>query len=104
MFGEQIMNRFEILSNEARIIRHHHERYDGRGYPDALRGDEIPVCSRALAVCDTFDAMATNRPYRNALVTNEILGEIDRCKGGQFDPEIADSFIGMLKDGEYDRY
>jgi len=104
MFGEQIMNRFEILSNEARIIRHHHERYDGRGYPDALRGDEIPLCSRVLAVCDTFDAMATNRPYRNALVTGEILGEIDRCKGGQFDPEIAGSFIGMLKDGEYDRY
>jgi response regulator RpfG family c-di-GMP phosphodiesterase len=103
MYGEQIMNRFEILANEARIIRHHHERYDGRGYPDALCGKEIPVCSRVLAVCDTYDAMATNRPYRNALVVREILNEIERCKGSQFDPDIADSFIGMLKDGGYDK-
>ncbi|MDD5007440.1 MAG: response regulator [Syntrophorhabdaceae bacterium] len=104
MYGEQIMNRFEILANEARIIRHHHERYDGRGYPDALRGDKIPVCSRVLAVCDTYDAMATNRPYRNALVVQEILGEIERCKGSQFDPDIADSFIDMLNDGGYDKH
>jgi response regulator RpfG family c-di-GMP phosphodiesterase len=104
MYGEQIMNRFEILSNEARIIRHHHERYDGRGYPDALKGDEIPLCSRVLAVCDTYDAMATNRPYRDALVVQEIIGEIGRCKGSQFDPDIADSFIGMLRDGGYGRH
>lgn len=104
MYGEQIMNRFEILAKEAMIIRHHHERYDGRGYPDALRGSEIPVCSRVLAVCDTYDAMATNRPYRNALVVREILDEIERCKGSQFDPDIADSFIDILKDGGYDEH
>jgi response regulator RpfG family c-di-GMP phosphodiesterase len=94
--GEDIMNRFEILSNEAKVIRHHHERYDGQGYPDALSGGDIPRCSRIIAVCDTFDAMVTDRPYRDALSKDQALAEIRRCKGTQFDPDLADCFLKMV--------
>jgi len=99
IFGEEIMNRFEILSSEARIIRHHHERYDGGGYPDHLSAEEIPVCSRIIAVSDAYDAMITNRPYRNAATLDEIAAEIQRCKGSQFDPPIADHFADIIRDG-----
>jgi response regulator RpfG family c-di-GMP phosphodiesterase len=99
--GEEIMSRFEILSNEAKIIRHHHERFDGGGYPDHLAAGDIPLCSRVIAVCDTYDAMVTNRPYRAALDTSEALAEIRRCKGLQFDPDIADVFTEMMSDGEH---
>ena len=100
-FGEEILSRFDILSKEATIIRSHHERYDGRGYPDALAKDEIPLCSRVIAVCDTFDAMTTNRPYRTALEKERALNEIERCKGSQFDPDIADFFLEMAKGNFY---
>ncbi|OPY79034.1 MAG: Cyclic di-GMP phosphodiesterase response regulator RpfG [Syntrophorhabdus sp. PtaU1.Bin153] len=103
LYGEDIMNKFEILSNEARIIRHHHERFDGAGYPDGLSGEDIPSCSRIIAVCDTYDAMATNRPYRNALTRQEVMAEIMRCKGGQLDPALTDCFVEMINDdGEWD--
>jgi response regulator RpfG family c-di-GMP phosphodiesterase len=99
IYGEEIMSRFEILSNEAKIIRHHHERYDGNGYPDCLSGEGIPICSRIIALSDTYDAMITNRPYRNAATRNEIAVEIARCRGSQFDPPIADHFADMIRDG-----
>ncbi|HEX2964156.1 MAG TPA: HD domain-containing phosphohydrolase [Syntrophorhabdaceae bacterium] len=66
VYGEEIMSRFEILSREATIIRHHHERYDGRGYPDHLAGNDIPTCARIIAVSDSYDAMVSDRPYRRA--------------------------------------
>jgi len=100
-FGEEILSRFDILSKESKIIRSHHERYDGRGYPDALARDEIPVCSRVIAVCDTYDAMVTNRPYRKALEKEHAFNEIERCKGSQFDPDIADCFLEMIKGDVY---
>jgi response regulator RpfG family c-di-GMP phosphodiesterase len=99
IYGEEIMSRFEILSNEARIIRHHHEKYDGSGYPDCLSGEEIPVCSRIIAVSDAYDAMVTDRPYRKGAARDEIAVEILRCKGSQFDPPIADYFADMIRDG-----
>jgi response regulator RpfG family c-di-GMP phosphodiesterase len=97
VYGEEIMNRFEILSHEAKMIRHHHERYDGRGYPDGISGEDISRGARIIAVCDTYDAMVTNRPYRNALKKEEAVSEIIRCKGGQFDPEIAECFVEMVQ-------
>ncbi|MCX8022938.1 MAG: response regulator [Syntrophorhabdaceae bacterium] len=96
--GEEILNRFDILSNEASIIRHHHERFDGSGYPNALKGEEIPVSSRIISICDTFDAMTTTRPYRKAVDKSYALEEIRRCKNRQFDPVIADCFIEMMQE------
>ena len=98
VYGEEIMSRFEILAKEARIIRHHHERYDGAGYPDRLGGDDIPLCSRLIAVCDAYDAMVTDRPYRKAMGSDEIISEIARCSGNQFDPEIAQRFAEIVRD------
>lgn len=96
--GEEILNRFEILSSEAKIIRHHHERFDGKGYPDAIPGQEIPKCARIIAVCDAYDAMTTDRPYRSALDKKVALAEIQKCSGIQFDPEICDCFSEMMSD------
>jgi response regulator RpfG family c-di-GMP phosphodiesterase len=98
-FGEEIINRFDILLNEARITRHHHEFYDGRGYPDKLAEDAIPYCSRMISICDTYDAMTTDRPYRKGISKEEALVEIKRCKGKQFDPTLAECFIEMVNDG-----
>jgi HD-GYP domain-containing protein (c-di-GMP phosphodiesterase class II) len=99
VYGEEIMSRFEILAKEARIIRHHHERYDGKGYPDRLAGSDIPMCSRIIAVCDAFDAMITDRPYRKAMGADEVVAEIARCSGSQFDPEIVKTFVDLVRDG-----
>ncbi len=99
VYGEEIMSRFEILAKEARIIRHHHERYDGKGYPDRLAGADIPMCSRIIAVCDAYDAMVTDRPYRKAMGADEIVAEIARCGGSQFDPEIVKAFVDLVRDG-----
>jgi response regulator RpfG family c-di-GMP phosphodiesterase len=96
--GEEILNRFEILSSEAKIIRHHHERFDGLGYPDTLPGEEIPKCARIIAVCDAYDAMTSDRPYRKALEKDVALAEIKKCRGVQFDPEITDAFSIALSD------
>ncbi|MCX7966098.1 MAG: response regulator [Syntrophorhabdaceae bacterium] len=101
VLGQEILSQFEILSKESIIIRAHHERFDGLGYPDGLSGDNIPICARILAVCDTFDAMTTDRPYRTALSVEDTLKEIERCAGTQFDPHIVNIFIKMIKNGNY---
>ena len=97
-FGEEIINRFDILSNEASITRHHHERFDGTGYPDGLDGEAIPYCSRLIALCDTYDAMMTDRPYRKGMASDETLEEIKKCRGKQFDPGMTDCFLEMVHD------
>jgi HD-GYP domain-containing protein (c-di-GMP phosphodiesterase class II) len=99
VYGEEIINRFDILANEARITRHHHERFDGAGYPDRLAGENIPYSSRLIALCDTCDAMMTDRPYRKAQTKEEVLAEIKRCRGKQFDPDMADCFMEMIGSG-----
>ncbi len=71
----------------------HHEQYDGRGYPDGLAGEAIPIKARVIAVADTFDVMTSDRPYRNGLPLSTALEEIRRCAGTQFDPTIADAFL-----------
>ena len=90
--GERIVRRMGFLHEEANLIRHHHERWDGSGYPDGLRGEEIPLGSRLFAVADTLDAMTSNRCYRSSLTVPDAQKEIARCAGTQFDPQIADVF------------
>ena len=84
------------------IILHHHERFDGQGYPDGLQGEAIPVGARILAICDAYEAMISNRPYRYALNKEEALGELQRCSGSQFDPEIVKVLIEILGAEEKD--
>ena len=79
-------------------VRHHHERYDGQGYPDGLAGTEIPPLARAMAVVDAYDAMSCRRPYKAALTYTECLSEMQRCRGSQFDPEMTDAFLHVLED------
>jgi len=80
------------------VMRHHHERFDGSGYPDGLVGENIPLLSRMLAVCDAFDAMITNRCYREPLDLAECLVELNRCAGTQFDRDICNAFIAFVED------
>jgi HD-GYP domain-containing protein (c-di-GMP phosphodiesterase class II) len=82
-----------LWDREMKIIRHHHERYDGRGYPDGLKGDEIPKLSRILSVADCYDAMASDRSYRAKMEKSIVLDIIRENSGSQFDPEVVDAFL-----------
>jgi putative nucleotidyltransferase with HDIG domain len=77
-------------------VRHHHERWDGQGYPDGVQGKAIPIGARIILVADTVDAMTTDRPYRKALGLDVVLAELQRCKGTQFDPELVELFSGSV--------
>ncbi len=94
--GEEVLNHFSRFKEGAKIIRHHHEHFNGSGYPDGLRNGEIPLGSRIIAVADAFDAMISPRPYKKRMSAEEALREIKRCKGTQFDPDIADAFCYVV--------
>ena len=94
--GSSILSQVEELAEVAAIVRHHHERVDGTGYPDGLVGEAIPRLARALAVVDAYEAMTSERPYRAALSHDEALGELLKGKDSQFDAEIVDTFIAMF--------
>ena len=96
--GEKIVSRMGFLADAGKIVRHHHERWDGRGYPDGISGNEIPFGSRLFAVADTLDAMTSNRCYRSSLTIEEARKEIERCAGSQFDPAIAEMFPTVSDD------
>ncbi|MGH7589920.1 MAG: HD-GYP domain-containing protein, partial [Gemmatimonadales bacterium] len=81
-----------------RIVRSHHERLNGSGFPDALAGDAIPLEARIVAVADAFDAMTTNRTYRSLRPADEALDELRRCTGDQFDARVVDAFISAFPD------
>ena len=91
--GEHILSPVMEDNEILQMVRHHHERYDGNGYPDGLSGEQIPLGARILAVADTYDAMTSERPYRRAMETEVALVEIERNKGSQFDPEVADALF-----------
>ncbi|HEY8449443.1 MAG TPA: HD-GYP domain-containing protein, partial [Bacillota bacterium] len=99
IIGARIVSRVEALDRVAAWIRHHHERFDGQGYPDGLRGHEIPIGARILAVVDAFDAMTSARPYSPPLSPEEALFELERCAGSQFDPQIVAVFRKVSADG-----
>ena len=92
LIGERIVAAAPALGAAARLVRSSHEAWDGRGYPDALAGDEIPLGARIIAVCDAFDAMTSDRPYSAAKTVDEALAELRRCAGTQFDPAIVAVF------------
>ena len=97
ILGEQIVASVPYLSDLARgIVRSHHERWSGDGYPDGLAAEQIPLAARIFAIADTFDAMTSDRPYRAALPLDVALGEITRESGRQFDPELVDVFLAVV--------
>ena len=96
--GADILAMIQGAAEIVPVIRHHHERYDGKGYPKGLCGEQIPVLSRMIAICDTFDAMTTNRCYRKPVTLEECIEEIKMCSGTQFDPSLCELFIEFLKE------
>jgi len=93
LIGVKIAEGAIFFKDKIPIIRHHHERYDGQGYPDGLAGETIPLEARIIAVPDAFDAMTSLRPYRAAMPLKDVLEELERGKGKQFDPQIVEIFI-----------
>lgn len=94
--GVEIVNKVHKLEGTIKIIRHHHEKFNGTGYPYGLKGEEIPYLARVLCVVDSFDAMTSNRPYNTRKTYDEAIEELKRCSGSQFDPEIANLFIEVI--------
>ncbi len=91
--GAEIVRNVNMLAEGEKIVRHHHECFDGSGYPDGIKGLEIPEGARIICVADAFDAMTSDRPYRRALTEKEAMEELTRCAGSQFDPRIVEAFI-----------
>lgn len=100
--GAHILGDAEIFKEILPIVLHHHERYDGRGYPSQLSGEDIPYLARITAVVDTFDAMTSKRSYRDALPLDVVKEEIKKCSGTQFDPNCAEAFLDILNN-EYNK-
>jgi two-component system cell cycle response regulator len=96
LIGERILLAAPALRPVARLVRSSHERFDGGGYPDGLRADEIPLGARIVAVCDAFDAMTTDRPYREAVSETDAIAELRRCAGTQFDPMVVEAFCRVI--------
>ncbi len=93
----QILEEFPLFKSIAKNAKHHHERYDGRGYPDSLKNEEIPLFSRIILIADTFDAMTSTRPYRKGLPYEVAFQELIEFSGTQFDPVIVNHFISAMK-------
>jgi putative nucleotidyltransferase with HDIG domain len=87
--GSDILSSITVFGREAQLVRHHHERWDGKGYPDGLVGEESPLASRIIQVSDSIDAMLMERTYKAGCPVQQMLGELIRCAGKQFDPRIA---------------
>jgi len=94
--GAHILSNATIFKDALPVVKHHHERYDGNGYPSKLKGEDIPLLARIAAVADAFDAMTSRRTYRDSLDLNFVKTEIEKCKGTQFDPACADAFLEIL--------
>lgn len=94
--GAEILSPIKQLKGIVPLVRGHHESYDGSGYPDGLKGEDIPIMARILAVCDSYDAMTADRPYRKGRNKDESVAELKRCAGIQFDPEVVNTFVKVL--------
>jgi HD-GYP domain-containing protein (c-di-GMP phosphodiesterase class II) len=101
--GERMLSGIDFLDPALPVIRHHHERWDGRGYPDRLAGEDIPLGARIVAVCDAFDAMTSDRPYRPAMSVEDASEEVLRCAGKQFDPTCASLLVDIITEAGDER-
>ena len=99
LIGDRILEGLPALQGARGVVRHHHERFDGRGYPEGLQGEEIPLLARIFAVVDAYDAMTSDRPYRRALSHGEALAAIAREAGKQFDPQVVRVFLRVFAEG-----
>jgi HD-GYP domain-containing protein (c-di-GMP phosphodiesterase class II) len=97
VLGEMIVRKAPQLAATLPAVRHHHERWDGKGYPDRLAGQAIPYLARLMALADSYDAMTSDRPYRKGLPVYIALTEIEKNAGAQFDPELAEAFLSMMR-------
>ena len=95
-WGWMTLSHLDGFQEAARIVLHQCERMDGTGYPQGLKGEEIPLGSRMITIADSYDALTTNRPYRTALTREEALAELNRCSGAQFDPQVLNAFRAVL--------
>ena len=102
ILGERILMAASALRPVARLVRSSHERFDGDGYPDRLRGTEIPLGSRIIFVCDAYDAMIANRAYSPGIAPADAIAELRACSGTQFDPEVVEAFIATLSEPKRD--
>ena len=100
--GAHILGNAKVFQDIIPIVKHHHERYDGHGYPSNLVGEDIPYLVRIVTVVDTFDAMTSKRSYRDAMPLDVVIAEIKKCSGTQFDPKCAEAFLDILEN-EYDK-
>lgn len=99
--GEYMLRPLKFLKDEKPIIRHHHERFDGTGYPDGLKGKAIPLGSSIIAVADAFDAMTSDRPYKPIYPMDKAVEELQRYSGTQFDPSVVETFLKLIKSDKY---
>ena len=100
--GAEILKDFTLIDHVVEGALHHHERYDGRGYPNGMKGEEIPLFARIIGVADAFDAMTANRVYRKQMDFSYVLGEIQKGRGTQFDPQMADILLQLIDEGQID--
>ena len=98
VIGEEMLSSIDNVPGLLEGIRYHHERYDGRGYPDGLMADEIPLIARILCIADCYDAMTSDRIYRKHLQKEEVIAEFKKCSGTQFDPKLVEEFLKMLEE------
>ncbi|MBW2066674.1 MAG: HD-GYP domain-containing protein, partial [Deltaproteobacteria bacterium] len=97
--GGNILGHFEMWSREQEVVKYHHERWDGKGYPDGLKGEEIPFLSRIISVADVYDALTSDRSYRKKLPEQTAAGMIRENSGLQFDPKIVEAFLEIYEQG-----
>lgn len=99
LMGAEILNDFRMFPNISVGAKYHHERYDGKGYPEGLKGESIPLVARVIGLVDSYDAMTSNRVYRKRLSDDIVMQELERGKGSQWDPELVDIFVELIKEG-----